>query len=58
MAVYMCKTITNSQIQNYQLVVIHSNHRGIHITKLSWRCVNAEIHRDVESGRGKNNPGQ
>ena len=58
MAVYMCKTITNSQIQNYQLVVIHSNHQGIHITKLSWLCVNAEIHRDVERGQEKKLSGQ
>jgi len=58
MAVYMRKTITNSQIQNYQLVVIHRGHLVIHIIKLSWPCLNAEIHRDVESGKGKNNPGQ
>ncbi len=54
----MCKTISNSQIQNYQLVVIHSGHQVIPITKLSWTCFNAEIHRDVESKRGKNKPGQ
>ena len=58
MAVNMCKTITNSQIQNYQLVVIHSGHQVIHITKLSWLCFNAEIHRGVERRRGKNNPAQ
>jgi len=33
MRVNKCKTISNSQVQNYQLVVIHSSHHLIHKTR-------------------------
>ena len=54
----MCKTILNSQIQNYQLGVIHSCHLIIHKTELPWPCFKTEIHRDVERRRRKNKPVQ
>jgi len=36
MPVNKCKTFSNSQVQNYRLVVIHSFHRIIHKAKLLW----------------------
>jgi hypothetical protein len=48
MAVNKCKTISNSQMQNYQLVVIHNCQHIIHKTKLRWPCFISEIHTDVE----------
>ena len=48
MAVNKCKTISNSQIQNYQLVVIHNCRHIIHKTNLRWPCLIGEIHTDVE----------
>ena len=49
----MCKTISNSQMQNYQLVVIHKFHHIIHKSELYWTGFIIEIHTNVERTRGK-----
>src|SRR4029079_9371538 len=53
MSVNMCKTISNSQMQNYQLVVIHKFHHIIHKSELYRTGFIIEIHTNVERTRGK-----
>jgi len=52
MLVNMCKTISNSQIQNYQLVVIHRFHPIIHKSESHRTGLVIEIHTNVERSRG------